>query len=137
MVNPVCGGGVFPLGVGLRKTKRYVSQQPGIGEVVLSFSATGQQTSVIAKDDIGTVSRYNASMTSVDRLFKEAAQLPEDQRLTLAHRLLVSGEPPPTSDVELAWDLEIRERIKQYEESTTRSRPASEVFLNLDKKLTK
>lgn len=72
---------------------------------------------------------------SVTRLLQEAAQLPEDQRLTLAHRLLVAAEPPPSDEVEQAWDAEIRERIARYDRGETRSRPASDVFSDLTRRL--
>lgn len=78
---------------------------------------------------------YITGMTSVTQLLQEAAQLPEDQRLTLVHRLLVAGEPPPSDEVEQAWDGEIRERIARYDRGETRSRPAGEVFSDLDRRL--
>ncbi len=74
-------------------------------------------------------------MSSVDRLFKEAVQLPEDQRVTLAYRLLMSSEPPVTEETEQEWDL--RERIRRYDQGKARSRPAGEVFSDLDRSLTK
>jgi hypothetical protein len=76
-------------------------------------------------------------MSSIDRLFEEAAQLPEDQRLTLVYRLLASSEPPVTEASEQAWDLAIRERIQRYDQGKARSRPAGDVFLDLDRKLKK
>ena len=74
-------------------------------------------------------------MTTLTQLLQEAAQLPEDQRLTLGHRLLVAGEPPPSDEVEQAWDVEIRERIARYDRGETRSRPVGEVFSDLDRRL--
>ncbi len=76
-------------------------------------------------------------MSSIDRLFEEAAQLPEDQRLTLVYRLLASSEPPVTEASEQAWDVAIRERIQRYDQGKARSRPAGDVFLDLDRKLKK
>lgn len=74
-------------------------------------------------------------MSKIDQLFKEACELPGDQRLTLAHRVLASNEPPPSDDVEQAWDVEIRGRIKRYDEGRGKSRSASEVFADLDRRL--
>ena len=74
-------------------------------------------------------------MSSLDRLLKEAAELSADQRLTLAHRLLASNEPPLSAAVEHAWDLEIRERIRRYDEGRARTRAAGEVFSDLDRRL--
>ena len=72
---------------------------------------------------------------SLESITSEALLLPKDQRLTLAHRILASVEPPPDSGAEAAWDLEIRERIKRYDAGLSISIPASEVFSELDKKL--
>ena len=72
---------------------------------------------------------------SVEELLREAARLTEDQRLTLAHRLLLASEPPPSEEVERAWDLEIRERIARYDHGETVSRSASAVLADLDRRL--
>ena len=74
-------------------------------------------------------------MSKIDELVKEACELPGDQRLTLAHRVLAANEPQPSDEVEQAWDVAIRERIKKFDESKARSRPASEVFADLDRRL--
>jgi hypothetical protein len=49
---------------------------------------------------------------TVDGLTKQARDLPEDQRLTLAYRILSTLEPPITPEVEDAWEREISARIK-------------------------
>jgi hypothetical protein len=74
-------------------------------------------------------------MSKIDQLVKEACELPTDQRLTLAHRILASSEPQPSDKVEAAWDLAIRERIRRFDEGKSKSRPASEVFADLDRRL--
>ena len=74
-------------------------------------------------------------MTRIDQILQEVARLPEDQRLTLAHRILEAGEPKVTEDVQRAWDVEIRERIGRYDRGEARSRPATDVFRNLDSRL--
>ena len=74
-------------------------------------------------------------MSSIDQLFAEAAQLPADQRLTLAHRLLVSGEPEITADVEEAWEVEIRDRIQRYDRGELATHSAGEVFAEDDRRL--
>ena len=75
-------------------------------------------------------------MSSIDRLFEEATQLPEDQKLTLANRLLASNEPPVSEEVDKECDVVIRDRIKKYDQGRARSRLAGDVFSILDKKLT-
>ena len=76
-------------------------------------------------------------MSSIDRLLEEAAQLPEDQKLTLVYRLLTFGEPPATEEIKQEWDVLIRERIQRYDQGKAPSRSAGEVFADLDQRLTK
>ena len=74
-------------------------------------------------------------MNTMNQLLNKAIHLPEDQRLTLAHRLLMVGEPHAAEDVEHAWYLEIRDRIKRYDRGESRSRPADDVFSDIDRRL--
>jgi len=74
-------------------------------------------------------------MTSINQILQEAAHLPEDQRLTLAHKILLVGEPRFSKTIEHAWDTEIRDRIARYDRGELKSRPASEVFANIDHQL--
>ena len=74
-------------------------------------------------------------MRSLEDLLSEASELPEDQKLTLAHRILVSAEPEVSTGVEQAWDVEIRERIARYDRGEARTTPAGEVFSKLDRSL--
>ena len=68
---------------------------------------------------------------NLDIVASEALQLPEDQRLALASRILSSVEPAANADA--AWDMEIRERIRRYDTGETRAIPAIQVFEDLDK----
>ena len=88
-------------------------------------------------DDRTRMDCYIIVMSSVDQLFEEAAQLPEDQKLTLAYRLLASGEPPITDEIEQEWDMVIRDRIQRYDQGKALSRSAGKVFSDLDQKLSK
>jgi len=72
---------------------------------------------------------------SVEMIIAEAVRLPPDQRLTLAHRILSSIEPEPSTDTDAAWDKEIRERIARYDGGQVQSIPAVEVFAELDRRL--
>jgi len=74
-------------------------------------------------------------MSSINQILQEASHLPEDQRLTLVHRLLMLDEPRDSDDVKHSWDIEIRERILRYDRGETRSRPAGEVLSDLDRRL--
>lgn len=73
-------------------------------------------------------------MNSLNHILQEASRLPEDQRLTLAHRLLTIGEPS-AEGTEHIWDVEIRDRIARYDRGEICSRPAGEVFSDLDQRL--
>jgi putative addiction module component (TIGR02574 family) len=72
---------------------------------------------------------------SVETLAEEAMQLPPDQRLTLAHKILSSVEPPGSPELDAVWDTEIRSRIARYDGGQTRGTPATEVFAELDRRL--
>lgn len=72
---------------------------------------------------------------SIETLASEAMQLPPDQRLTLAHRLLSSVEPPASTEVDTAWDTEIRDRIARFDAGGVGSLPAAEVFAEVDRRL--
>jgi putative addiction module component (TIGR02574 family) len=72
---------------------------------------------------------------SIETIASEAMQLPEDQRLTLANRILESVEPAVDPGLEHAWDMEIRERIRRFDAGQSAGIPLSEVFAELDKKL--
>ena len=71
----------------------------------------------------------------IDTLESEAMQLPLDQRLSLAHRILTSAEPAATHEIDAAWDAEIRDRIAQYDVGTVKSTPAPEVFAEVTRRL--
>ncbi len=74
-------------------------------------------------------------MESINHILQEVAHLPEDQRLTLVHKILLVGEPRFSKSVEDAWDTEIQDRIARYDRGEIKSRPASEVFANIDRQL--
>jgi putative addiction module component (TIGR02574 family) len=72
---------------------------------------------------------------SVETIVAEAVQLPPDQRLTLAHRILSSVEPERSPETDMAWEREIRERIACYDAGGAPGIPAAEVFAELDRRL--
>jgi hypothetical protein len=74
-------------------------------------------------------------MSSIDKLVDEARNLPQDQKLTLAKRVLELTETAITDDVEDEWDSELRARIQAYDAGRSRTRSAGEVFKDLDSKL--
>ena len=72
---------------------------------------------------------------SVETITSEALHLSQDQRLTLAHRILASVEPAPDARVESEWEAEIQERIRKYDAGLSVSIPSSRVLAELDEKL--
>jgi len=72
---------------------------------------------------------------SVETITSEALHLSQDQRLTLAHRILASVEPAPDAQVESEWEAEIQERIRKYDAGLSIGIPSSQVFAELDEKL--
>ena len=71
-------------------------------------------------------------MSLINEILQEAMRLPEDQRFTLAHKLLTISEPHLSDDVTTAWDVEIRNRIERHDRGKTHSHTASEVFRDID-----
>ena len=74
-------------------------------------------------------------MRSILQLLEDVAQLPDEQKLTLANRVLALTEPEPSEDVARLWDIEIRNRIERYDRGEARSRPVEDVLSDLDRKL--
>jgi len=74
---------------------------------------------------------------TVEGLAQGAIELPPDQRLTLAQRILASVEPTSDPKIDAAWVIEIRERIRRYDLGETCSVPGSEVFAGIDRLLAK
>jgi putative addiction module component (TIGR02574 family) len=51
-------------------------------------------------------------------LIREAVQLPESDRATLAGVMLESLDPQPTSEVKAAWSREIERRVREIDDGT-------------------
>lgn len=64
---------------------------------------------------------------SVVDLFREASDLEEDERATLAGLLLESLEGDPDPDVEAAWVAEIERRVHQIDAGEVKLIPWEEV----------
>jgi putative addiction module component (TIGR02574 family) len=60
-----------------------------------------------------------------------ALELPPDQRLTLAYRLLLSVDPESESGTEAAWEAEITARIARFDAGESHAVPAAEAFARL------
>lgn len=60
-------------------------------------------------------------------IFRDAADLPEHDRATLAGLLIESLEGEPDPGVEAAWSVEIERRVREVEAGTARLIPWEEV----------
>jgi putative addiction module component (TIGR02574 family) len=60
-------------------------------------------------------------------LWREAAELSEEERASLAGLLIESLEGEPDRDVEAAWSAEIQRRVAEIEAGTAKTVPWEEV----------
>ena len=67
----------------------------------------------------------------VAALFREASQLPENDRAELAGRLLETLQGEPDEGVEAAWAEEVERRIRQIESGEVKTIPWEEVRAKL------
>ena len=70
----------------------------------------------------------------VAELSAQAKALPPEERARLAEELLASLDPHET-EVEAAWDEELRRRIEEVESGTVQLVPADEVFAQVRRAL--
>lgn len=68
---------------------------------------------------------------NAERVKQEVLLLPEADRAELARFLIDSLDDSEDSDVEAAWDAELRRRVEQIEQGKTRLRPAQEVLAEI------
>ena len=73
--------------------------------------------------------------SNLEALEKEALQLPEDQRITLAHKILRSTEPEEDTAIGQWWEQELVRRIDRLDAGQAELHEASEVFRELDQRL--
>jgi putative addiction module component (TIGR02574 family) len=65
------------------------------------------------------------------KLFREAFDLPESERATLAGLLIASLEPAPDPEVEEAWAAEAERRWREIESGSAQTIPWEEVRAKL------
>ena len=64
-------------------------------------------------------------------VFREAFDLPDNERATLAGLLIESLEPPPEPDVEELWAEEAERRWREIESGSVKTIPWEEVRARL------
>jgi putative addiction module component (TIGR02574 family) len=65
--------------------------------------------------------------TLVDELSQKALELPPEERVRLAEKLLATVHEVD-AEVEAAWDQEIQRRLAEIDDGTAKLIPAEEVF---------
>jgi putative addiction module component (TIGR02574 family) len=65
--------------------------------------------------------------TLVDELSQKALELPPEERVRLAEKLLATVHEVD-AEVEAAWDQEIQRRLAEIDSGTAKLIPAEEVF---------
>ena len=73
--------------------------------------------------------------TALEKVTRDAVDLPRHQRLALARFLIELDDPATDDDVDRAWDAEIRERVRAVEEGRTAAIPYDQVLARVDKRL--
>jgi putative addiction module component (TIGR02574 family) len=68
---------------------------------------------------------------NLKEVFQEAAQLPEQDRATLAGLFIETLDPVSETDVEAAWSEEIKRRVVQIDAGTVELIPWEEVRAEL------
>jgi putative addiction module component (TIGR02574 family) len=68
------------------------------------------------------------------KLFREAFDLPESERATLAGLLIESLESAPDPDVEEAWAVEAERRWREIESGSVQTIPWEEVRAKLSRR---
>lgn len=63
----------------------------------------------------------------IEEITKEIVDLPRHQRLALVRFLLDLDQPGPNNDVDVAWDEEIRARVKAVDEGRAIGVPYDEI----------
>lgn len=64
-------------------------------------------------------------------LIRDAAQLPESDRATLAGVMIESLDPKPTPAVKAAWSREIERRVREIDDGTVQLLDWDEVYAEL------
>lgn len=76
-------------------------------------------------------------MKTLESIASDALLLPLEQRLSLAHQMLLSVDSETDPDVDKAWDEEIQKRIREYDNGEVSAIPGPEVFRQVREKLKK
>jgi putative addiction module component (TIGR02574 family) len=74
-------------------------------------------------------------MKTVEQIRKEALALSAGERAGLAHDLILSLDDPDAYELSPDQEAEIRRRVSKVKKGKATSRPAAEVFADVEAKL--
>jgi putative addiction module component (TIGR02574 family) len=69
----------------------------------------------------------------IERILREALDLPPIDRAELVEQILASFEFPARQDIDAAWAREVEDRVDAYERGEIASSPAGEVFKEIER----
>ena len=72
-----------------------------------------------------------------EKIYKQALDLPIDDRLILIDRLLISTKLTPQDDIDQAWSKEVERRCRELDEGKAKLIPGEEVFDKIKKRFAK
>ncbi|MBU1055066.1 MAG: addiction module protein [Proteobacteria bacterium] len=72
-----------------------------------------------------------------DKIYKQALDLPIDDRLTLIDKLLISTNLPTQNDIDQAWSKEVERRCQELDSGKAKLIPGEEVFEKIKKRFLK
>ncbi|MBU3950345.1 MAG: addiction module protein [Proteobacteria bacterium] len=72
-----------------------------------------------------------------DKIYKQALDLPIDDRLTLIDKLLISTNLPTQNDIDQAWSKEVERRCQELDSGKAKLIPGEEVFEKIKKRFFK
>lgn len=84
---------------------------------------------------IAACGRIGECMKGLAEITRDALQLPLQERYSLAHTLLKGSES--NAEVDAAWEAEIVKRLAAVDAGTAVSRPAEEVFADIERRFTR
>jgi len=76
-------------------------------------------------------------MTLAEKIYKEALDLPVEDRLSLIDKLITSTNLPTQKDIDKAWSKEVDRRFRQLESGKPTIIPGEEAFDKVKKKFSK
>jgi putative addiction module component (TIGR02574 family) len=72
-----------------------------------------------------------------DKIYKQAIDLPIDDRLVLIDKLLISTNLPTQNDIDQAWSKEVERRCQELDSGEAKLIPGENVFDKIKKRFSK